>query len=90
MSADTVDDLHAAEDHAGVLAAALRELLDALGPDAYPSDLDEARQSARVALTAHATACRPTCSALNLEDGECLEGFEHCGCPCHNTNAPPE
>lgn len=84
MSIDTVDDLHAAEDHAGALAHHLRALLAA---SYNTSTLTEAmRLNARAILDTHSGYCRPSCGWLDCADDEraCLSGGEDdgCGCPC--------
>lgn len=92
MSADIVDDLHAAEDRIGVLEHALRELLDSpLLPGlskvpVFPDEIEHERvvRAARLAVDFD-DYCRPSCDeekVYALDDPE----FEHddcCGCPCH-------
>lgn len=73
MGADTVDDLHAAEDLAGHLAWALRRALPWIFEEA-------ARRDALNALASFDTHCRPTCAWLY--EGECREGDPTCGCLC--------
>ena len=90
MSADTVDDLHCAEDLAGTLEAALRNLLDVL--DGMPVRDDRyapALQAAQAALVEAETYCRPSCCFL--DEGECMSGDdEYCGSPCgHEISTDP-
>jgi hypothetical protein len=73
MGADTVDDLHAAEDLAGHLAWALKHLLSSVTDDL-------ARRRAQDALAHYETFCRPTCAWPY--EGECREADPTCGCPC--------
>lgn len=73
MGADTVDDLHAAEDLAGTLATALDEVLPWI-----------TNESARIrevgAIEWFNAYCRPTCAWLY--EGECREADPTCGCLC--------
>lgn len=90
MSNDTVDDLHAAEDYAGSLAAALEELLaltrdvaiDAAVTAGLDLDRYRATRARGVALVdGWGDYCRPTCGAEGDPDsGECTD--DTCGCPC--------
>lgn len=82
MSADTVDDLHCAEDMMGSLEGALRRLLDVIdvqlvveGSYQFATAVDQAR----CVLVEAENYCRPSCCFL--DEGECLDG-EDCGCPC--------
>lgn len=88
MSTDTVDDLHAAEEMAGRLCAALEALY--LTPTDDPLTYEAALDDARAAIRGGETYCRPSCSTG--DDGECLEG-DTCGCPCGHADLddePPE
>lgn len=77
LSADTIDDLHDAEDRIGQLTSALGRLIAAyevaawLSPDVI----------ATVKALATSTYCRPSCGA----DGPraACEADDDCGCPCH-------
>lgn len=79
MTADTIDDLHAAEDEVGVLRGALEQLIAALDDDTgngYGEQLDNARK-----VLSQGAGCRPTCRFD--EEGSCQEDDpECCGCPC--------
>lgn len=89
MSNDSVDDLHAAEDFAGMAVAALERLLAAIDFQlAYlRADLDPlagARSNARGVVGAWGFYCRPTCGAEGDPDSdECDD--DTCGCPCGHT-----
>lgn len=86
MSADSVDDLHAAEDMAGTLAAALERLLDTAR--GYNPLIADAGVMAKVRLAEWEKFCRPTCGAHGdpeVADGEC-EYPDTCGCPCGHTD----
>ena len=74
MSADSVDDLHYAEDIIGTLRAALRKVVDI--DDA--GDLTDLIDEIRPALDEAEAYCRPTCGHLDF--GECHD--DCCGCPC--------
>ena len=76
MSADTVDDLHAAEDAAGALARSGRVVLDAW----ESGDLAGAVQGLAVHVEAWEQYCRPTCRWRS--EGECRDDPGSCGCPC--------
>lgn len=82
MATDVVDDLHAAEEAAGELAAALGLLL-------HPSSQGfDATRAAISALESWADYCRPGCQFL--EHGECASGEpDLCGCPCGHADAEP-
>lgn len=73
MGADTVDDLHAAEDLAGTLATALDEVLPWIANES-------ARRRAVDAIEWFNAYCRPTCAWLY--EGECREADPTCGCLC--------
>jgi len=76
-----VDDLWHAEDMAGLLASAVRQLLDGTVG---------ARREAKLALEAWDSYCRPWCGA----DGAGVDQPGHkddcCGCPCHYRNDPDD
>jgi hypothetical protein len=80
VSTDTVDDLHAAEDAAGLLADRLRALVDVVEgadtTDAYGNAMD----NALAALEFWANYCRPGCQFR--AEGQCQDDPECCGCPC--------
>jgi hypothetical protein len=80
MSADTVDDLHQAEDLAGTLAGILDRLITAGALNDHP-DLASAAITGRAAW---ADYCRPTCGAEGdpAAAEETCEDPECCGCPC--------
>lgn len=82
--ADTVDDLHAAEDMAGSFAAALAALLAAT-PDrrvnAY-APLRQAAETGRARVEEWGDYCRPTCQFR--ANGECDDDPDTCGCPCNH------
>lgn len=82
MSADTVDDLHAAEDLAGQAVEALRQLTD---PTADSWRLGVARQTAAALIHHWDSYCRPTCNPNDDGDHDevCEEG-PSCGCPCRD------
>jgi hypothetical protein len=81
---DLVDDLHAAEDMASVLAAALRYVNDNVR-----DDTPEMWSRVEVALAGWAEYCRPSCGANGdpLSD-ECDD--DTCGCPCGHTDKRQE
>lgn len=81
MSADTIDDLHAAEDRIGELRATI---------DAYCST--ETPGPRNMLRAAAMSWCRPSCGYMI--DGDCLAGEDTCGCTCdhpddvdHNSTA---
>lgn len=91
MSMDTVDDLQAAEDTAGLFASILAELLDVLdraailpGPAGLETisltteNLAELRNRARAVLDAQANACRPTCGWEYDDDRDRWDEDEPC------------
>lgn len=88
MSADSVDDLHAAEDMAGTLAAALERLLDtARGYNPLVNE-GEAGTTAKARLVEWDSYCRPTCGAEGdpVEAEETCDEPDTCGCPCGHTD----
>lgn len=88
MTMDSVDDLHAAEDNAAMLADALRLLIGSLGPDVIGADRERARKNADVALQGYNDRCRPTCGfQWDPDDNDCEmydDGTPACGCPCEH------
>jgi hypothetical protein len=93
MSTDTIDDLHAAEDHIGVLSALLARVMpiaNTIG-EHYRNRTHDARDLMRdveqldgLASSINATLadpfCRPSCS-----DGSCSDD---CGCQAHPEGEP--
>jgi hypothetical protein len=82
MSLDTTDDLHAAEDFAGLAVETLRQIID---PTADAWRLNVARETARALLAQWESYCRPTCNPNDdgAHDEVCEEG-DTCGCPCRD------
>lgn len=92
MSADTVDDLHAAEEMAGALADVLGRVLELIVEplfDAFDGtntgDRSETYRDARLALDRFARCNRPTCEYddeagwLCGDDCGCQADHEHAG-----------
>lgn len=87
MSADTVDDLHAAEDTLGLVTKALGDLLGSLGalgnepPAEWHLPSPAAVSEALTAFYAGGNYCRPSCERDDNDEewtcGDC------CGCPGH-------
>lgn len=77
MSADTVDDLHAAEGFAGLAVEMIQELLK------DPDCPEPARKRLAWLVSLWGDYCRPTCGAEgDVNADTCQEGPETCGCPC--------
>lgn len=91
MSADIVDDLHAAEDAASTLAFQLAAVLDA---DAHnnvpPAYRHETQLAARATLATWQTYCRPTCQAYGDANACEDDDPECCGCPCDHGSPDEE
>lgn len=85
MGADIVDDLHAAEDMAGMAVAVLAILMDATPPADPASDAGHALSQARTVLRVWDSYCRPSCNPNDdgPHDEVCEEGAT-CGCPCRS------
>ncbi len=79
MSADIVDDLHAAEDMSGLMAVHLSELL---AVDVFaPVMGEELTSTTNLCRALWDEYCRPSCGAQGDPDSEaCDDAF--CGCPC--------
>lgn len=87
MSADTVDDLHAAEDMAGTFA----NLLDRIVKAGHLNGDADLASHAISAVAQMAGYCRPTCGAEGDPEGECDSGDPStCGCPCRHADAEGE
>ncbi len=90
MSADTVDDLQAAEDFAASGVFWIQQLLttlDGTSPDATAFFQALAAKdwvsNARTHVDRWDTYCRPTCTAQGQRGLDvCEEGDGTCGCPC--------
>lgn len=91
MSADSVDDIHAAEDFAGAAVACLVKLRNLIV--ALPTETVGARACVSEALALIASwesYCRPTCQADGDPDFEDCDEGEYCGCPCGHTRQDEE
>lgn len=90
MSLDTVDDLLAAEEAAGSLAAALAALLEASplpNTTSIPTEYGRARSGALALVSGWSQYCRPTCGAEgDAHSDACSDPT--CGCPCGHTDEP--
>lgn len=84
MSVDVVDDLHAAEDMAGLLCSALEQLMAAEGGEPN-ENAEPVWVNARAAVEAWRSYCRPGCGADGVHE-DCEDSDpECCGCPCIHT-----
>lgn len=97
MSNDTVDDLHQAEDFAGLAVTRLEELVAAIEVPLMivqgdATQLNEAIANARAVIASWSTYCRPTCNAEGnpITAVETCEEDDCCGCPCGHADADPD
>lgn len=90
MSADTIDDLRAAEEQARALGSALRRALAAVDTDDDVGDeYGGALDAACEAVAAWDSYCRPTCGYRDT--GACADDDpDSCGCPCGHEEAEPQ
>lgn len=88
MSADTIDDLLAAEGQALALASALRRALAAVEADDDVGDeYGSALDAAHAAVAVWDSYCRPTCQYRATGVCEAEYHPDGCGCPCRDKPA---